>query len=194
MTHANLLPRDGEVILYADFVNQIVADQWFNLLLKEIEWQQQEIMLFGKKIKQPRLSAWYGDEKTAYTYSGLTLEPIPFFSGLTDIKNKIEQVVGTNFNSVLLNLYRCGNDSMGWHSDNEKELGLNPIIASLSLGSTRNFNFRHRNIKGLHVKSKLTHGSLLLMQDKTQHYWQHSLPKTKATTTPRINLTFRRIV
>ncbi len=189
----NIIPRDGEALLFCKFIDPTAVKHLYDHLLNQIAWQQYDIKLFGKSIPQPRLSAWYGDTGTSYTYSGLTLNPLPFTKELLTIKCKIEQAAETTFNSVLLNLYRDGNDSMGWHSDDEKELGQNPIIASLSLGSARTFIFKHKHVKGLQVKQILEPGSLLIMQGNTQHYWQHALPKTKRAE-PRVNLTFRRII
>ena len=191
---ANILPRDGEALLFNNFIDPTSAKHLYDYLLNQIAWQQYDIKLFGKTIPQPRLSAWYGDKGTTYTYSGLMLNPVPFTTELTAIKNKIEQAAKTKFNSVLLNLYRDGNDSMGWHSDDEKELGIKPIIASLSLGSDRIFIFKHKHVKDLQVKQILEPGSLLIMQGNTQQNWQHALPKTKQFVAPRINLTFRRIL
>ncbi|MDP1726150.1 MAG: alpha-ketoglutarate-dependent dioxygenase AlkB [Bacteroidota bacterium] len=190
----NILPQDGKAYLVNHFIDAKTAGKWYQYMLNQIAWQQYDIKLFGKSIQQPRLSAWYGETGTRYTYSGLTLNPIPFTKELLTIKNKIEQLAKTTFNSVLLNLYRDGNDSMGWHSDDEKELGQNPIIASLSLGSARLFVFRHKHAKEPLVKLILEPGSLLIMKGTTQRYWQHSLPKTKQVIEPRINLTFRRII
>jgi alkylated DNA repair dioxygenase AlkB len=159
----------------------------------KIQWQQDKIKLFGKSIAIPRFSAWYGDAELAYTYSGLTLYTHPWIKTLLSIKKKIENVSGELFNSVLLNWYRNGSDSMSWHADNEKELGENPIIASVNFGATRKFLLRYN----LNTKDKITfhlsNGSLLLMQGALQHFWQHAIPKTKKVHHPRINLTFRRI-
>ncbi|PIQ22289.1 MAG: alpha-ketoglutarate-dependent dioxygenase AlkB [Cytophagales bacterium CG18_big_fil_WC_8_21_14_2_50_42_9] len=148
--------------------------------------------MFGKQIWLPRLTAWYGDPGKTYQYSGIQNEPLPWIPALLEIKQAVETLAGVPFNSVLLNYYRHGQDSMGWHADDEPKLGTNPVIASVSFGQTRRFNFRHRTIKALPKKSVLlTHGSLLLMQGSTQHFWQHQLPKTKAISAPRLNLTFR---
>jgi alkylated DNA repair dioxygenase AlkB len=150
--------------------------------------------MFGKLLAQPRLTAWYGSAGTNYSYSGLNLVPEPFSKELLTLKAKIEQVGSTQFNSVLLNLYRNENDSMGWHADDEKELGINPIIASLSLGQTRKFQVKHKLTKNLNLNLLLTHGSLLLMRGEMQHYWQHAIPKSKNSCDQRINLTFRNIL
>ncbi len=190
----NILPQDGEAYLIENFIDLKTCDKWYKNLLNGIGWEQYEIRLFGRQIPQPRLSAWYGEPGTIYSYSGLTLTPKPYTSALQIIKSKVELTARTTFNSVLLNLYRTGTDSMGWHSDDEKELGNNPIIASLSLGASRTFVLKHKHQKNLQIKLNLPHGSLLLMQGSNQHHWLHSLPKMKTVVEPRINLTFRKIV
>ncbi len=162
-------------------------------MLKEINWKQEPIVLFGKKIMQPRLTAWIGDPAKTYTYSGLTLVPQAWIESLIEIKNRVEKLTNVRLTSALLNQYRDGNDSMGWHSDNEKELGLNPTICSVSFGATRTFKFRHRKNPELKASVELTNGSVLVMQGPTQHHWLHSISKMKNTTAPRINITFRRI-
>lgn len=181
---------DANIVLYDDFFDQHSSECLFQELLENIDWQQDTIRLFGKSFLVPRLSAWYGDPGTRYTYSGLTLEPLPWLVPLTTIRTQLDDVLGINFNSVLLNLYRDGNDGMGWHSDDEPELGPNPVIASLSLGAVRNFKLRHKT-KTDKLSLDLKSGSLLLMQGTTQTYWQHSVAKTKKPVEPRINLTFR---
>lgn len=149
--------------------------------------------MFGKLLPMPRLTAWYGDK--GYTYSGLHNKPQPWLPVLLELKERVEQASGNKYNSVLLNLYRTGQDSMGWHSDDEAELGNEPAIASLSFGGERKFSFRHRTRKDLKSQSiDLAHGSLLLMQGATQHHWLHQVPKTARAMTPRINLTFRKVV
>lgn len=172
------------------FLTEQEADHAYSVLTSELDWQQQAITLFGKSVLQPRLQAWYGEK--AYTYSGLTMQPTPWTPLLAALKVRCEAMAGCTFNSVLANLYRDGRDSMGWHQDNEPELGRQPVIASLSLGESRRFVLRH-----LHTKEKfeltLGHGSLLVMAGDTQHDWQHSLPKTTRAKAPRINLTFRHI-
>lgn len=178
-------------MLWAEhFLTPTQADHAFSVLTQELDWQQEAITLFGKSVLQPRLQAWYGDK--AYTYSGLTMPPKAWTPMLADLKQRCELLAGQAFNSVLANLYRDGQDSMGWHQDNEPELGQQPVIASLSLGETRRFVLRH-----LHSKEKfelpLSHGSLLIMAGNTQHFWQHCVPKTVRALEPRINLTFRLI-
>jgi alkylated DNA repair dioxygenase AlkB len=146
--------------------------------------------MYGKKIDFPRLTAWYGNNDKPYSFSGITLQPLPWTSEILTIKSKIEPIAKTEFNSVLLNLYRDGNDSISWHTDAEKELGINPIIASVNFGATRKFQLRHIKTKEK-LEIELTHGSLLIMQGELQHFWQHQVPKTSKVVGERINLTFR---
>lgn len=160
---------------------------------KNIAWRQDTIRMFGKQVLTPRLSAWYGNEGASYTYSGLTLQPNNWTDELLSIKQKIETISGATFNSVLLNFYRHGQDSMGWHADDEPELGKMPTIASLSLGAERRFLLRAKNNHHQKHEIPLHNGSLLVMSGNTQHYWQHAIPKTSRPTKPRINLTFRQI-
>lgn len=191
---AEALPMsDADVIMYRDFYNQDDSDQIFSELCNTIDWRQETTILFGKQIKLPRLTAWYGDPGKSYCYSKIKMEPLLWTSTLIKIKSKIESLANTQFNSVLLNLYRDGKDSVAWHSDDEAELGKNPIIASVSFGATRNFAFRHKFNKELKYKIELTHGSFLLMRGATQHFWQHQIPKTNRLVQARINLTFRTI-
>lgn len=158
---------------------------------KNIEWSQDILKMYGKEIYCPRYSAWYGDEGKNYAYSGLKLSPKPWNEGLVNLKQRIDQMAQTEFNSVLLNWYRDGDDYMGWHSDNEKELGINPIIASLNFGATRRFLFRNNNDKAQKIEFQLKNGSLLIMKGAIQHFWEHAAPKEKAVKKSRINLTFR---
>ena len=194
MINNNLLSQHGELYLLPNFLNTKDADAAYEWLLQNIKWKQYHIKMFGKLLAQPRLTAWYGIAGTNYSYSGLNLVPETFSKELLTLKARIEQVGSTQFNSVLLNLYRNENDSMGWHADDEKELGINPIIASLSLGQTRKFQVKHKFIKNLNLNLLLTHGSLLLMKGEMQHYWQHAIPKSKNSCDQRINLTFRNIL
>jgi alkylated DNA repair dioxygenase AlkB len=146
--------------------------------------------MYGKKINFPRLTAWYGHNDKLYSFSGITLQPLPWTSEILTIKNKIEPIAKTVFNSVLLSLYRNGNDSISWHTDAEKELGINPIIASVNFGATRKFRLRHLKTKEK-LEIDLPHGSLLVMQGELQHFWEHQVPKTNKAVGERINLTFR---
>ena len=187
----NLLPFDGEAFYYPSFFPRKMSDDFFSSLSKEIAWKQEPIVIFGRAIMQPRLTAWYGDEGKEYSYSGITMKPNPWTSSLLNIKEKIEQISQAPFNSALLNQYRDGQDSVGWHRDNEKELGINPVIGSVSFGATREFQFRHCVDKTLKVSIELEHGSFLLMSGSTQHRWFHSIPKRNAAVDPRINITFR---
>jgi len=161
-------------------------------LTREIGWQEAEITMFGKQMKIPRLQAWYGDKN--YAYSGIQLTPLPLTETLMSIKERIEPLSGVVYNSVLLNLYRDGNDSMGWHSDDEPELGEQPTIGSVSFGQARKFHLRHKTKKLPSVKFELGSGSFLLMKDEIQTHWQHQIPKIKKPMEPRINLTFRVII
>lgn len=184
--------EDGEVYYDSDFLSSTESQHLFKQLEEEIDWQQDEIKLFGKKFLQPRLHAWYGDEGINYTYSGLSMQTKVWTAGLLRIKRKIEAVYTAAYNSVLLNLYRSGQDSMGWHSDDEPELGKNPIIASLSLGGIRRFHLKHKKNKEIDsVRLDLSEGSLLIMAGETQHHWKHQISKTAKEVQPRINLTFR---
>lgn len=182
---------DADVTYYPNFFDKGQADELFQLLLKNTPWQQDNIMVFGKTYNQPRLTALYGNNNKSYSYSNITMQPHKFSKELHTIKSKIEKVALTEFTTCLLNLYRDGSDSNGWHADDEKELGINPIIASLSFGAERIFHFKHKNRKDLKEKLILQHGSLLLMKGSTQHHWLHQIPKTKKKIGKRINLTFR---
>ena len=183
---------DGQVIIYQHFFDHKESDRFFLELLNDINWQQDKIRIFGKEVNLPRLTAWYGDSGKSYTYSGITMNPDLWSLNLLAIKERIEETVQVNFNSVLANLYRNGQDYVSWHSDDEKELGKNPTIASVSFGATRRFLLRHRSNKNLEtVDLSLGHGSLLIMKGSTQHYWKHQVPKTAKVKTERINLTFR---
>lgn len=187
----NWIELQNAHLLYApNFLSKQQADQSFLTLKNELDWQQEEIKMFGKKVLQPRLQAWHGDKP--YTYSGLSMQPHSWTPTLLELKAACEAVAKHAFNSVLVNLYRNGQDSMGWHQDNETELGTNPVIASLTLGESRRFVLRHLSTKEKY-EVELGHGSLLVMAGETQHYWQHSVPKTTKNKEERINLTFRHI-
>jgi alkylated DNA repair dioxygenase AlkB len=163
-------------------------------LIDEVPWRAEKIVVWRKAFPQPRLIAWYGDVGTNYTYSGITLCPLPWTQALLDIKSRVQAVALTDFNSVLLNYYRDHRDSMGLHSDDEPELGARPILASLSLGEERTFILKHKRDKALRpVRLKLASGSFLLMKGETQRYWKHGIEK-EARPCPRVNLTFRRIL
>nr|WKN38041.1 alpha-ketoglutarate-dependent dioxygenase AlkB [Tunicatimonas sp. TK19036] len=192
-TETNLLPQDGKVYYYGKILAQNEADQYLQQLLNTIAWKQDEAIMFGRRIITKRKVAWYGDQPFAYTYSKTTKQALPWTPELLELKKLIEQNTGEQFNSCLLNLYHRGDEGMGWHSDDEKDLEENSSIASLSLGAERKFSLRHRDTRET-VSLMLEHGSLLEMKDTTQTYWQHQLPKTKKITTPRVNLTFRQMV
>ncbi len=191
---ASIALVDGDAYWIADFLARPESDACYAELMERVRWEQHVIRIRGHTVASPRLSAWYGDPEAHYSYSGLSLEPRPWLSTLRELKSRIEAICGAPFNSVLLNLYRDGADGMGWHSDDEPELGERPIIASLSLGETRRFRFRHRRRDDLEpVEIGLHDGSLLIMQGDTQRFWKHQIPKTRRTVGPRINLTFRNI-
>lgn len=185
---------DAEVILYPGFFAASEADALFQALSTNIAWKQETIKLYGKAIDIPRLTAWYGDAGKTYTYSGLTVSPEPWTADLVQIRQRVEAPAEVAFNSVLLNYYRTERDSVSWHSDDEPELGSNPVIASVSFGAARPFQFKHKTDPELRASVELTHGSLLLMRGSTQHCWKHQIPKSSRSHGPRINLTFRVIV
>ena len=184
---------DAEIIYYPQFFDKEQADQIYSELLQEIAWQQDNITIFGKTHPQPRLTALYGNEGKPYSYSNITMQPNPWNTLLQKIKYLIEATTECQFTTVLLNQYRDGKDSNGWHADNEKELGTNPIIASLSFGAERVFQLKHNTIADAKKSIVLEHGSLLLMKGSTQHFWKHQIPKTAKPIGNRINLTFRSI-
>ncbi|KAA3619064.1 MAG: alpha-ketoglutarate-dependent dioxygenase AlkB [Flavobacterium sp.] len=187
----NLHLKDADVRYYPSLISSELATSYFDKLYEDTIWQQDEIKLFGKVYPQPRLTALYADNRRPYSYSGIIMHPLPFSPLLHEIKRKVEIISEIKFTTVLLNLYRDGNDSNGWHSDDEKELGQDPVIASVSLGAKRRFQLRHKKDKSLRTTIELEHGSLLLMKGPTQNNWQHQLPKSKRIMEPRINLTFR---
>ncbi len=182
---------DAAIIYYPNFFDKKEANTLFAELKNDIPWQQDEIRVFGKIHSQPRLTALFGNEDKPYSYSNIKMQPHSWNPLLQKIKSKIETISDSNFTTVLLNLYRDGKDSNGWHADNEKELGINPIIASVSFGTERVFQLKHNSIPGLKQNILLEHGSLLLMKGTTQHFWKHQIPKTSKPIGERINLTFR---
>ena len=185
-------PEDASLVLIEHFFNKEESDRMYEHLLAETPWQTSQITIYGKLHDTPRLIAWYGDPNKDYTFSGNTRSTLPWTPDLLFIKEKTEIEAGVTFNSVLLNLYRTGKDSVGWHRDNEKEFGENPIIASVSFGETRPFQLKHKFKNEINrITIPLTHGSLLIMKGKTQHFWEHQIPKTAKPISPRINLTFR---
>jgi alkylated DNA repair dioxygenase AlkB len=182
--------QNGEYLHISNFFDKSTSDNYLKTLLDTIDWKQEKMNMYGKELLFPRLTAWYGDNDKPYSFSGITLKPKQWTKDLLEIKSKVETKTDVSFNSVLLNRYRNGNDSISWHTDAEKELGKNPIIASVNFGATREFQLRH-----IHTKEKLSiqlsHGSLLIMLGELQHFWQHQIPKTKKPVSERINLTFR---
>jgi len=190
----NLLPFQGEVTFYPNFYSK--EDSFHNLkvLQEYLEWRQEPIRMFGKWIVQPRLTALYGDPNVSYGYSGIEMEALPFTKELEQIKNHIQDFTKHEFTHVLCNYYRNGQDSMGWHRDNEDVLGKDPTIASLTFGASRIFQLRPYGKKEPKLNIELSDGSLLLMGGESQHYWEHQIPKTKKVLAPRINLTFRKLI
>ena len=187
----NIVNQDGIVTLYKGFFDdldlaKIISD------LESVKYNQNKIIMYGKEHLVPRLEAWFG--KSGYSYTGVNLKPQNSPKWLLDIQAQITQITSLDFNSVLINKYRDGSDYVSWHQDNEKELGIDPIIASLSFGETRNFKLRNVANKDLKVEVKLEHGDLLIMGPSIQTYWQHELPKSKANNNCRYNLTFRTII
>ncbi len=203
---------DAKIFFIENFFERNISDLLFKKLKNDVAWAQGEIMMFGKKVLEPRLTAWYGDSGKTYVYSGKKHDPLAWNEPLTFIKNQIEtppqyfepkneenQVKMADFftqkyNSVLCNFYRNGSDSMGWHADNERELGQNPVIASVNFGESRRFLIRKKEDKSQKLEFLLTHGSLLIMSGAMQHHWQHAVPKEPRKQKPRINLTFRFIL
>lgn len=185
---------DSEILYYPDFFSKEDSQYYFEQCYHQTPWQQDEIKVFGKTYAQPRLTALYGNSGKTYSYSGITMTPKEYRSFHFAIIEAISSICNVEFTTVLLNLYRDGRDSNGWHSDNEKELGINPEIASVSFGAKRTFHLKHRTEKHLSYKLSLEAGSVLIMRGETQHYWLHQLPKSKNIQDPRINLTFRKIV
>ena len=186
-----LEPPEGDVVLLPAFFPPPDADRLLRELLDSTRWRQESVKLFGKSIDLPRLTAWYGDEGTGYTYSGIANVPLAWTPPLLAVKQAVEAQVGAMFNSVLLNRYRTGKDGVAWHSDDEPEFGDNPVIGSVSVGGTRTFQFRHKRVKNRKRSIDLTHGSLLVMRGATQHNWVHQIPKTAKDVPERLNLTFR---
>lgn len=185
----NLLPCDGELLYDPRFVKEDL----FSELHSSINWRQDEITVFGKTHPQPRLTCWYGER--SYSYSGITMQPDPWSEVLLNLKRKIEAKTGHEFNSLLVNYYRNGSDHVSWHADDERELGVNPVIASVSFGEVRRFQLKHRSLKDLEtITLDLEPGSLLLMSGAIQRHWVHRIAKTARPLGGRINLTFRKII
>ena len=188
------LPPGGELAYIRDFIQASRAEELFSKLFREPFWQSRSITMFGREVMQPRQIAFQGDSGICYAYSSDVLDAEPWHEDLAALRTEIELKAGCRFNCVLLNLYRDGHDSMGWHSDDEKELGSYPTIASVSLGGVRRFVLRCTSDRQQKLEIEPASGSLMIMRGDLQHYWQHALPKTARAVGPRINLTFREIV
>tara|TARA_R110002050_G_scaffold185051_1_gene318939 strand:+ start:12398 stop:12997 length:600 start_codon:yes stop_codon:yes gene_type:complete len=182
---------DSEIIYYPNFLKTSEADHYLKIIRETTPWQQDRITVFGKTHPQPRLTALFGDNSKPYSYSNITMHPHLFTAELLELRNKLKTEFGIHFTSSLINLYRNGKDSNGWHADDERALGRNPVIASISLGQVRYFHLKHKLKKDLKFKLLLEHGSLLLMKGETQHCWYHQIPKTSKNIQERINITFR---
>ncbi|MEI6199768.1 MAG: alpha-ketoglutarate-dependent dioxygenase AlkB [Actinomycetota bacterium] len=187
-----ILPYDGSAILTPDFLSIELANELLQSLLTSTQWENQSLIMFGKKVEEPRLSTWHADPHLPYTYSGAKRVPQPWTAPLNQIRALCEEQTEHTFNGVLVNLYRTGNDHLGWHSDDEKVNGPEPIIASISLGAERKFELRHKET-GERVSTMLSHGSLLVMSGLSQSHWLHRIPKSTGLDEPRINLTFRHL-
>jgi alkylated DNA repair dioxygenase AlkB len=185
---------DADLRYFPRWVDADLADGWLSELSTQTPWSQPQIKLYGRSIAVPRLVAWYGDADAHYRYSGFTHEPLAWTPLLADIRQRVQQQVGQRLNGVLLNYYRDGQDAMGWHSDDERELGQQPLVVSLNLGATRRFDFRRKGASRIEYSISLEHGSLLVMSGLTQHYWQHQIARTRKVRAPRLNLTFRQII
>jgi alkylated DNA repair dioxygenase AlkB len=186
--------QDAEVWFASKIELPDPADEILHRLIDGVPWRAEQVTVWGKKYDQPRLIAWFGDPGKAYTYSGIAMTPLPWTQELRALKSVVESFANESFNSVLLNYYRDGRDNMGFHSDNERELGPTPTIASLSLGNERTFVFKHKTAKSIKaVRLKLTSESLLVMKGETQANWKHGIDKEILPCGPRVNLTFRRI-
>lgn len=189
----NHLPYEGTVQYYGKVIQEMVADDYFEKLMQNIAWENDQAIILGRQITTKRKVAWYGDQAYEYTYSNVNRYALPWTVELLELRQRVEQLTGERFNSCLLNLYHTGEEGMAWHSDDETDLKKNGAIASLSFGAERKFAFKHKQSKEK-VELYLEHGSLLVMKDTTQSHWLHRLPPTKKVSTARINLTFRTIV
>lgn len=183
--NTNLLPKDGEVYYLGKILSDSMAEELIEKLLTTIDWQTDELIMFGKRIETKRKVAWFGDEPYEYTYSNTTKKAQPWTNELIDLKHLVEKYSNETYNSCLLNLYHSGEEGMGWHTDNERELKKNGAIASLSLGAERIFSFKH-NEETISTSVLLENGSLLVMKGLTQTFWKHRLPPTKKTKRLRI--------
>lgn len=188
----NVLPRDGDVYYYPNIVDAVTADTYLAQCIQQLSWENDRAFMFGKEIITKRKIAWYADQPVTYKYSGYTKVALAWPEVLRGIKHQVEDRCGDVFNSCLCNFYSGGDEGMGWHSDDEKELVNNGVIGAFTLGGERKFSFKHRT-SGESVSLNLAHGSLLLMKGSTQKHWLHSLPKTKKNVAPRVSLTFRQM-
>lgn len=191
-TPIQLIQSDGEAVLHPCLLPVDESQRLFTAMQVNVKWHQDSIRLYGKTHDLPRLTAWYGDSGRDYRYSGICMRALPWTDSILEIKNAVERVSGHQFNSVLLNLYRDGRDGVAWHSDDEPELGINPVIASVSLGQPRMFKLRHKFTRQI-IKTELPTGSMVLMRGACQQAWEHEVPKTTKPIGARINLTFRSI-
>lgn len=194
LENINILPFEGEAVFYPDFLPSDERETYYNKLLTEISWQQKYIKIYDKEVLLPRLTAFYGDPDIDLTYSNINMKPLPWTETLVELKQKVEKIAEVKFICALLNLYRDGKDSVSWHRDNEKLLGISPAIASVSLGTTRTFQLRNFRNKKIVRSIELTPGSLLLMRGDIQRCWEHRIPKTNRRVGIRINATFRTVV
>ncbi|MFY0253133.1 alpha-ketoglutarate-dependent dioxygenase AlkB family protein [Chitinophaga sp. 30R24] len=190
---ANIPLLNGELFFYPQFFQMAESNHFMQVLTDTIAWKQESMTIYGRKVLFPRLMAWYGNTGSSYGFSGNRFSPEPWTPELLQIRQRIAPVSSAHFNSVLLNLYRNGQDSMGWHADDEPELGPHPVIASVNFGATRRFQLRYKSNHRLKYELALTHGSLLVMKGSLQEYWEHQVPKTTKVSAGRINLTFRSI-
>lgn len=187
--------KDASLMYFPHAFSAGEADALLEYCLLRLPWRQDSLTIAGKRVAIPRLQNWFGDPEAHYSYSGLALTPLPWTAQMLQVRDRAEVIAGQSFNAVLANYYRNGRDSVGWHSDDERELGPQPVIASVSLGATRVFEMRHRYDKSLKtLRLPLTHGSVLVMKGETQQFWRHQLPKDEEITQPRVNLTFRKIL
>lgn len=193
MPARSLALPDADLLYLPQWIEPATADAWLQTLIEQTPWTQPQVRLYGRSLAVPRLVAWYGDQQARYRYSGLMHEPQPWTPLLADVRRRVEQQVGATLNGVLLNLYRDGQDAMGWHSDDEAELGPQPLVVSLSLGAVRRFDLRRKGSTRIEHSLELAHGSLLVMRGPTQHHWQHQVARTRKVQGSRLNLTFRQI-
>ena len=192
--HARITALEGpdlDVTLHHGAFGRAEADSFLSALRNGVAWQQDDICIFGQTHPLPRLTAWYGESGISFTYSGIQMAPAVWNDDLVTIRDRVAALAGSSFNSVLLNLYRNGSDSVGWHSDDQQVLGVHPVIGSLSLGAARRFQLRRHDNHACKRELTLHHGDLLLMSGSTQQRWQHQVPKTSRPTGERISLTFR---